>query len=170
MSSSDAPLVLPSPALVVLIGVRDDVRAAFAARHFPPEERCATLDAAGKRLTAGQPAVLDAPHLTPDARADAVLLARAQHVPAVAVVLDPDGHDPDPTMRRAVAATRQAISPLLAMRILLNMVVSFHYIRNTPNWVSGIGALSVALRPSASTRRVSAGSMMPSSQRRAVAK
>jgi predicted Zn-dependent protease len=43
------------------------------------------------------------------------------------------------------------------------------HIRNTPNFVSGIGALSVAEKHSASTRRVSAGAMMPSSQTRAVA-
>ena len=42
------------------------------------------------------------------------------------------------------------------------------YIRKTPNVVSGIGALSAAARPSASTRRVSSGSMMPSSHSRAV--
>ena len=42
------------------------------------------------------------------------------------------------------------------------------HIRKTPNVVSGIGALSAAARPSASTRRVSSGSMMPSSHSRAV--
>ena len=44
------------------------------------------------------------------------------------------------------------------------------YILNTPNRVrSSIGALSDADNPSPSTRRVSAGSMMPSSHSRAVA-
>src|SRR5690606_30396019 len=43
-----------------------------------------------------------------------------------------------------------------------------HYIRNTPNLAGSIGALSEAEIPSASTRRVSAGSMMPSSHSRAV--
>ena len=43
------------------------------------------------------------------------------------------------------------------------------YIRNTPKRVSGIGAFSDADRPSASTVRVSAGSMMPSSHSRALA-
>jgi hypothetical protein len=42
------------------------------------------------------------------------------------------------------------------------------YIRKTPNVVSGIGALSAAEIPNASTRRVSSGSMIPSSQSRAV--
>src|SRR5262245_59468765 len=46
--------------------------------------------------------------------------------------------------------------------------LSLDYIRKTPKVVSGIGALSAAARPSASTRRVSSGSMMPSSQSRAV--
>src|SRR2546425_10824714 len=41
--------------------------------------------------------------------------------------------------------------------------------RNTPNFVSGIGALKLALSARASTRRVSAGSMTPSSHRRALA-
>jgi hypothetical protein len=44
------------------------------------------------------------------------------------------------------------------------------HIRNTPNRVSGIGAFSDAAIPSPSTVRVSAGSMMPSSQSRAVLK
>ncbi|MPN43205.1 hypothetical protein SDC9_190764 [bioreactor metagenome] len=43
------------------------------------------------------------------------------------------------------------------------------YMRNTPKRVSSIGALRAAARPSASTRRVSAGSITPSSQSRAVA-
>jgi hypothetical protein len=41
------------------------------------------------------------------------------------------------------------------------------YILNTPNFVSGTGALSAALNDSASTSRVLVGSMMPSSHRRA---
>jgi hypothetical protein len=44
-----------------------------------------------------------------------------------------------------------------------------HHIRNTPNFVSSTGALSAGGEASASTRRVSAGRMMPSSQSRAVA-
>ena len=47
--------------------------------------------------------------------------------------------------------------------------VSAAHIRNTPNRVSGTGALSAAENASASTRRVSDGAMMPSSQSRAVA-
>src|SRR5690606_19562883 len=43
------------------------------------------------------------------------------------------------------------------------------HIRKTPNFVGWIGALCAMLRPSASTMRVSAGSMMPSSQMRAEA-
>jgi hypothetical protein len=42
------------------------------------------------------------------------------------------------------------------------------YMRNTPNVVSGTGAFAAAARPSASTRRVSRGSMIPSSHSRAV--
>ena len=43
------------------------------------------------------------------------------------------------------------------------------YILNTPNRVGGIGRLSDAEIARASTRRVSAGSMTPSSHRRALA-
>jgi hypothetical protein len=42
------------------------------------------------------------------------------------------------------------------------------HIRKMPNLVSGIGAFNAAEIPSASTRRVSAGSMIPSSQSLAV--
>ena len=45
---------------------------------------------------------------------------------------------------------------------------SLDHMRKTPKVVSGIGAFSAAEMPSASTRRVSSGSMIPSSQRRAV--
>ncbi len=44
-----------------------------------------------------------------------------------------------------------------------------HHIRNTPKVVSGIGAFSDAEIASPSTSRVWAGSMTPSSHRRAVA-
>ena len=43
------------------------------------------------------------------------------------------------------------------------------HILNTPNLVSGTGALSAALNAKAKTRRVSPGAMMPSSHSRAVA-
>ena len=65
----------------------------------------------------------------------------------------------------------QPKAPASAISCAVSSVcIAAHYIRNTPNLVSGIGALSDADKPSASTRRVSAGSMMPSSHRRAVAK
>ena len=44
------------------------------------------------------------------------------------------------------------------------------YIRNTPNFISGIGASRLAARASASTVRVCAGSITPSSHNRAVEK
>src|SRR5262245_34821959 len=43
-----------------------------------------------------------------------------------------------------------------------------HHMRKTPNVVSGSGAFSAVARPRASTRRVSSGSITPSSHRRAV--
>ncbi len=49
-------------------------------------------------------------------------------------------------------------------------LIEHHYILNTPNLVSGIGALREAASASDNTRRVSDGRMMPSSHSRAVAK
>ena len=50
----------------------------------------------------------------------------------------------------------------------LDVLGSHGYMRKTPKLVSGIGAFREALMPSARTVRVSSGSMMPSSHRRAV--
>jgi hypothetical protein len=47
---------------------------------------------------------------------------------------------------------------------------SMDHILNTPKFVRGIGAFSVADNARASTRRDSLGAMMPSSHSRAVAK
>ena len=66
--------------------------------------------------------------------------------------------------------TRSAISPRLATSTDANTDAPGRYIRKTPNGVSGIGALSAAERPRPSTMRVSTGSMIPSSHRRAVEK
>jgi hypothetical protein len=49
------------------------------------------------------------------------------------------------------------------------LVPSSHHIRKTPNFTSGIGAFRLADSASASTRRVSAGSITPSSHSRALA-
>lgn len=46
---------------------------------------------------------------------------------------------------------------------------SLPHIRNTPKRVSGMGAFRLADKPSASTRRVSTGSITPSSHSRALA-
>ncbi len=71
--------------------------------------------------------------------------------------------------RRAhVRITRRAISPRFATRTDENTRDRCRYIRNTPNGVDGIGALRAADSPRPSTIRVSTGSMIPSSQRRAV--
>ena len=48
-------------------------------------------------------------------------------------------------------------------------IASRRYIRNTPNFGSPIGAFRLAEIASASTRRVSAGSITPSSHSRALA-
>ena len=60
-------------------------------------------------------------------------------------------------------------SHVSCLSMCMNSQNHTHYMRKSPNFVSGIGAFSDALKPSASTRRVSAGSITPSSQMRAVA-
>ena len=74
---------------------------------------------------------------------------------------DARGHDPMivgpmPGAGKASGPAGRARRPPLA------------YMRKTPNVVSGTGAFAAAASPSPSTRRVSRGSMIPSSQRRAV--
>ena len=56
-----------------------------------------------------------------------------------------------------------------ATGVASSLTLDTTYIRNTPNRMSGMGALSAADSASATTRRVSCGAMMPSSHRRAVA-
>ena len=90
----------------------------------------------------------------------------AQHVARHAALLFPGGG-----MRLDLAGDEAR--DLVAQQLVLGGVVDgcvghdWPHIRNTPNFGSGIGALSVADRPSASTRRVSAGSITPSSHSRA---
>jgi hypothetical protein len=74
---------------------------------------------------------------------------------------------------------RQTYSPIVALlqallAVYYNIWFSYlvsgarhRYIRNTPYFVAPTGAFAAAERPSASVRRVSAGSMMPSSHSRA---
>ena len=74
--------------------------------------------------------------------------------------------------RRAALSKQRylvAIAPL-AVQLRAAKRETASYIRNTPNFVSSIGACRAASRPMDSTRRVSSGSMIPSSQSRAVAK
>src|SRR5215211_2434557 len=58
--------------------------------------------------------------------------------------------------------------PLTLERIDVDVGVAHGYILKMPNSLSGIGAFSAAEIPKARTRRVSSGSMIPSSQSRAV--
>ena len=67
--------------------------------------------------------------------------------------------------RRAVSMTRQAISPRLAIRIRENMARP--YILKTAKRVGTTGAFAATRSDAASTRRVSRGSIMPSSHSRA---
>jgi RNA polymerase sigma factor (sigma-70 family) len=68
--------------------------------------------------------------------------------------------------RRTAEARRQVDSAVAELEAASQDATD--YIRKIPKVVSGIGALSAAEIPSASTLRVSTGSTMPSSQRRAV--
>lgn len=64
---------------------------------------------------------------------------------------------------------KHGFNSVRSFRTDMQPLIAAHYIRNTPNRVSGMGAFSVAAKAKASTRRVSAGAMMPSSHSRAVA-
>jgi protein phosphatase len=105
-------LSIPTPSLVVLVGISGSGKSTFAARHFAPTEvlssdffrgvvaddendQTASGDAfeilyhaAAKRLAAGRLTVLDATNVHPDARAEAVELAREHDLPAVAIIFD----------------------------------------------------------------------------------
>jgi RNA polymerase sigma factor (sigma-70 family) len=68
--------------------------------------------------------------------------------------------------RQTAAVRRQADSTVARLRATSQQATD--YIRKIPKVVSGMGALSAAEIPSAITLRVSTGSTIPSSQRRAV--
>ncbi len=119
-------VTIPDLSLVVLVGVSGSGKSTFAARHFRRTEiissdfcrglvsddendQAATGDAfevlhyiAAKRLAAGRLTVIDATSVQPGARRPLIELARSQHVPAVAIVLD---------LPRATCAERNAARP-----------------------------------------------------------
>ena len=76
---------------------------------------------------------------------------------------------PKPTIARVQGDVYAGGMGLVAACDMAVAVDTPSYMRKMPNFVSSMGALRVAARPSASTRRVSAGSITPSSHRRAVA-
>ena len=105
-------LLVPSPSLVALVGVAGCGKSTFAARHFAPTEvvssdRCralvadderdqsATRDAfdvlhliVDRRLARMRLTVVDATNVKPRARRPLLAIARRNHLPAVAIVLD----------------------------------------------------------------------------------
>jgi protein phosphatase len=105
-------ITLPELSLVVLMGPSGSGKSSFARKHFKPTEvlssdecrglvsddennQAATTDAfdvlyyiAKKRLAAGRLTVIDATNVQPEARKNAVALAREFHVLPVAVVFD----------------------------------------------------------------------------------
>ncbi|HEY7983536.1 MAG TPA: polynucleotide kinase-phosphatase [Ktedonobacterales bacterium] len=107
-----APLAIPDPSLVVLIGATGSGKSTFAARHFPPTaiissdfyrgvvsddptDQGATVPAfeavhflAGLRLRLGKLTVIDATSVKPQDRAPLVRLAREHDLLPVAIVLD----------------------------------------------------------------------------------
>ncbi|WP_437552583.1 polynucleotide kinase-phosphatase [Sorangium sp. So ce367] len=110
--SEQAPLIVPSLSLVVLVGASGSGKSTFARAHFKPTEilssdhyrgvvsddendQAASATAfevlhfiAGKRLASGRLAVVDATNVQADARRPLVALAREHHVLPVAIVLD----------------------------------------------------------------------------------
>ncbi|WP_437535980.1 polynucleotide kinase-phosphatase [Sorangium sp. So ce726] len=110
--SEQAPLIVPSLSLVVLVGASGSGKSTFARAHFKPTEilssdhyrgvvsddendQAASAAAfevlhfiAGKRLASGRLAVVDATNVQADARRPLVALAREHHVLPVAIVLD----------------------------------------------------------------------------------
>ncbi|WP_437299771.1 polynucleotide kinase-phosphatase [Sorangium sp. So ce426] len=110
--SEQAPLIVPSLSLVVLVGASGSGKSTFARAHFKPTEilssdhyRGVVSDdendqaasgaafevlhfIAGKRLASGRLAVVDATNVQADARRPLVALAREHHVLPVAIVLD----------------------------------------------------------------------------------
>lgn len=105
-------LRVPELSLVVLVGASGSGKSSFAAKHFRATETLsleryrgmvsddeadasateAAVEAlhfvARKRLERGRLTVIDAPHVTREARAPLVRLAREHHVGAIAIVLD----------------------------------------------------------------------------------
>lgn len=112
MTSETNRLTVPTPSLVLLIGVSGSGKSTFARAHFRPTEivssdgcrglvsddendQSATADAfdllrfiAAKRLKRGLLTVIDATNVHRDARASLIQLAREHHVLPVAIVLD----------------------------------------------------------------------------------
>ena len=99
-------------------------------------------------------------------RAQKMRLVGDLDVPRAAIGLGKDRDRPDP---EPGAGPDNPAGDLAAVGDQDLLEHGARYIRNTPNAVFGIGALSAAEIPSPSTMRVSAGAMMPSSQSRALA-
>jgi hypothetical protein len=118
----------------------------------------------GQAHAAGVAVALDAPQRIHGTRGLEVLAG-----------VDADGREPFRGLRPDVLQVRDVhfgrgqppgLAFLVDHRLARALVC---YMRNTPNRVGSIGALSAAESPSASTVRVSAGSMIPSSHSRALA-
>jgi len=93
-------------------------------------------------------------------------LVRAPRMERVCVVGRRDGDRRDAELPAGSEHPHRYLPPICDEQ-LADLAVRAH-MRKTPNRVSGIGSLSAAEMPSASTRLVSSGSRMPSSQSRAV--
>jgi protein phosphatase len=125
-------ILIPRPALVVLIGTTGSGKTTFARRHFRATEvlssdvmrgvvaddeadEAATDDAfdalhylAALRAAAGRLTVIDATNVSPERRLEWVALARRHGIPAIAIVLDVA---PRVARERNAARTDRRIEP-----------------------------------------------------------
>jgi protein phosphatase len=163
-------IVLPDPALVILVGASGSGKSTFAARHFAAAEILSTdafrarlgrgeadqTASAGAfaalyrglamRLGAGRLAVVDATNVRPTARRALVRLARTvANVPIVAIVLDLAELD-------CLAGNRARPGRAVGSEVIHRQWVALHRSLLTPGGLAGEGFAAVHVLSSAAAR------------------